>query len=173
MIFLFQGVQCEGCQQVLQGTRAFGRLPDVRLQVCALHPMDGINRKLNTVWLLGLETLQIFDQKDENTSHKNTVRLKEKKTKTNKKRVLYFDGRANLHSCNCFLLVDFFLASLDMWSLGCMLASMIFRKEPFFHGHDNYDQLVRIAKVKGIYEKKNIYVIFLMGLTPSPEGGVE
>ena len=31
-----------------------------------------------------------------------------------------------------------------------MLASMIFRKEPFFHGHDNYDQLVRIAKVKGI-----------------------
>ena len=28
-----------------------------------------------------------------------------------------------------------------------MLASMIFRKEPFFHGHDNYDQLVRIAKV--------------------------
>ena len=21
------------------------------------------------------------------------------------------------------------------------------RKEPFFHGHDNYDQLVRIAKV--------------------------
>ncbi|EDO41552.1 predicted protein [Nematostella vectensis] len=39
--------------------------------------------------------------------------------------------------------------SLDMWSFGCMLASMIFRKEPFFHGHDNYDQLVRIAKVLG------------------------
>ena len=30
-----------------------------------------------------------------------------------------------------------------MWSLGCMLASMIFRKEPFFHGHDNYDQVRR------------------------------
>lgn len=42
--------------------------------------------------------------------------------------------------------------SLDMWSLGCMLASMIFRKEPFFHGHDNYDQLVRIAKVLGTEE---------------------
>lgn len=42
--------------------------------------------------------------------------------------------------------------SLDMWSLGCMLASMIFRKEPFFHGHDNYDQLVRIAKVLGTDE---------------------
>jgi casein kinase II subunit alpha len=39
--------------------------------------------------------------------------------------------------------------SLDMWSLGAMFASMIFRKEPFFHGHDNYDQLVKIAKVLG------------------------
>jgi casein kinase II subunit alpha len=52
------------------------------------------------------------------------------------------------------LLVDYQLYdySLDMWSLGCMLASMIFRKEPFFHGHDNYDQLVRIAKVLGTEE---------------------
>ncbi len=25
----------------------------------------------------------------------------------------------------------------------------IFRKEPFFHGHDNFDQLVKIAKVLG------------------------
>ena len=39
--------------------------------------------------------------------------------------------------------------SLDMWSLGCMFAGMIFRREPFFHGHDNYDQLVKIAKVLG------------------------
>ena len=29
---------------------------------------------------------------------------------------------------------------------------MIFRKEPFFHGHDNCDQLVRIAKVLGTEE---------------------
>ncbi|EPB90988.1 CMGC/CK2 protein kinase [Mucor circinelloides 1006PhL] len=49
------------------------------------------------------------------------------------------------------LLVDFqeYDYSLDLWSFGCMLASMIFRKEPFFHGHDNYDQLVKIAKVLG------------------------
>jgi casein kinase II subunit alpha len=47
------------------------------------------------------------------------------------------------------LLVDFqeYDYALDMWSLGCMFAGMIFRKEPFFHGHDNYDQLVKIAKV--------------------------
>jgi len=39
---------------------------------------------------------------------------------------------------------------LDLWSLGCMFAGMIFRKEPFFYGHDNYDQLVKIAKVQGL-----------------------
>lgn len=49
------------------------------------------------------------------------------------------------------LLVDFqeYDYSLDMWSLGCMFASVIFRKEPFFHGHDNHDQLAKIAKVLG------------------------
>ena len=30
-----------------------------------------------------------------------------------------------------------------------MFASMIFRKEPFFHGNSNADQLVKIAKVLG------------------------
>ena len=29
------------------------------------------------------------------------------------------------------------------------LAGMIFRKDPFFCGHDNYDQLVKIARVLG------------------------
>jgi serine/threonine protein kinase len=49
------------------------------------------------------------------------------------------------------LLVDFqeYDYSLDMWSLGAMFASMIFRKEPFFHGNSNADQLVKIAKVLG------------------------
>ena len=28
-----------------------------------------------------------------------------------------------------------------------LYAGMIFQKEPFFHGHDNYDQLVKIARV--------------------------
>ncbi|KAI8336551.1 kinase-like domain-containing protein [Chlamydoabsidia padenii] len=52
------------------------------------------------------------------------------------------------------LLVNFqeYDYSLDLWSYGCMFASMIFRKEPFFHGHDNYDQLVKIAKVLGTDE---------------------
>ncbi|CAD8146245.1 unnamed protein product [Paramecium pentaurelia] len=49
------------------------------------------------------------------------------------------------------LLVDnvFYDYSLDIWSSGAMLASMIFKKEPFFQGNDNYDQLIVIAKVLG------------------------
>ena len=43
----------------------------------------------------------------------------------------------------------FYDYSLDIWSLGFILAGMIFKKEPFFFGHDNNDQLVKIAKVLG------------------------
>jgi casein kinase II subunit alpha len=32
------------------------------------------------------------------------------------------------------------------------MTAQIFRKEPFFHGHDNYDQLVKITKVLGTDE---------------------
>ncbi|KAG7191946.1 Casein kinase II subunit alpha [Scheffersomyces spartinae] len=49
------------------------------------------------------------------------------------------------------LLVDFRLYDylLDLWSLGCMLASMVFKKEPFFHGKSNTDQLVQIVRILG------------------------
>ncbi|XP_050300579.1 casein kinase II subunit alpha-like isoform X2 [Anthonomus grandis grandis] len=52
------------------------------------------------------------------------------------------------------LLVDYcyYDYSLDIWSFGCILASMLFRKDPFFHGNDNHDQLVRIVKVLGTSE---------------------
>jgi casein kinase II subunit alpha len=39
--------------------------------------------------------------------------------------------------------------SLDIWSLGCVMAGMIFQTEPFFMGSDNYDQLAKIARVLG------------------------
>lgn len=42
--------------------------------------------------------------------------------------------------------------SLDMWSVGCMLASLIFRREHFFRGSDNVDQLLKILKVLGTEE---------------------
>ncbi|CCW69393.1 unnamed protein product [Phytomonas sp. Hart1] len=41
---------------------------------------------------------------------------------------------------------------LDMWSLGCMMAGIIFMKEPFFRGKDNTDQLIRIVKVLGTHD---------------------
>ena len=56
--------------------------------------------------------------------------------------------------------------ALDLWGVGCILAGsavgsvrcltecvrivlgIIFRKDPFFNGVDNVDQLVKIAKVR-------------------------
>lgn len=39
--------------------------------------------------------------------------------------------------------------SLDMWSLGCLIAGVVFGKAPFFHGRDNNDQLIKIINVLG------------------------
>lgn len=50
------------------------------------------------------------------------------------------DASCSFHQLGVFVL-QMYDYSLDMWSLGCMLASMIFQKEPFFHGQDNYDQV--------------------------------
>ena len=64
------------------------------------------------------------------------------------------------------LLVDFqfYDYSLDLWSFGAMFASIIFKKEPFFHGTSNTDQLVKIARVLGtdrLYEYLKKYDIQL------------
>ncbi|KAG5621316.1 hypothetical protein H5410_006534 [Solanum commersonii] len=56
--------------------------------------------------------------------------------------------------------------SLDLWSLGCMFAGMIFRKEPFFYGHDNYDQLVKIGKVLGTDELNSYLNKYRLELDP-------
>ena len=42
--------------------------------------------------------------------------------------------------------------SLDLWSVGCMLAAIVFKKEPFFKGSTNPDQLIKIAAVLGTKE---------------------
>jgi len=47
--------------------------------------------------------------------------------------------------------------SVDMWSVGCMFASMIFRKEHFFRGCDNDDQLLKIMKTLGT-EQFDVYL---------------
>lgn len=64
--------------------------------------------------------------------------------------------------------------SLDMWSLGCMLAGMIFRKEPFFYGHDNYDQLVKICKVGGaggVAQQQLVWAVVPLQHSSVSEGG--
>lgn len=49
------------------------------------------------------------------------------------------------------LLVDdkLYHYSLDIWSLGCTMAGMIFKMDTFFKGSDNFDQLIRIMRVLG------------------------
>lgn len=44
---------------------------------------------------------------------------------------------------------QFYDFSMDIWSLGCMFAAMIFRKEHFFLGKDNSDQLCKIVAILG------------------------
>jgi casein kinase II subunit alpha len=47
---------------------------------------------------------------------------------------------------------EYYHYSLDIWSLGVMMAGMVFGKEPFFKGSDNYDQLEQITRVLGTEE---------------------
>ena len=51
-----------------------------------------------------------------------------------------------------------------------MFAGMVFRREPFFHGHDNYDQLVKSAKVLGTDDLKNYLVKYELELDSHFEG---
>jgi casein kinase II subunit alpha len=39
--------------------------------------------------------------------------------------------------------------AIDLWGLGCILAGLLFRREPFFRGKDNMDQLGTIVAVLG------------------------
>ena len=42
--------------------------------------------------------------------------------------------------------------SLDIWGLGCVFASILFMKEPFFLGENNEDMVVKITQVLGYPE---------------------
>lgn len=43
----------------------------------------------------------------------------------------------------------FYNYSVDLWGVGCILAGLLFRKEPFFRGNNNLDQLNKIIQVLG------------------------
>ena len=53
--------------------------------------------------------------------------------------------------------------SLDIWSFGCVLASLIFRKEPFFHGHDNTDQVLPAAVTTGGSHAQLVKIVKVLG----------
>mmetsp|Transcript_23043 Transcript_23043/g.35566 ORF Transcript_23043/g.35566 Transcript_23043/m.35566 type:complete len:453 (+) Transcript_23043:82-1440(+) len=44
---------------------------------------------------------------------------------------------------------EYYDYALDMWGVGCILAGLLLRREPFFRGRDNVDQLAKIAAVLG------------------------
>ena len=52
------------------------------------------------------------------------------------------------------LLLDYrcYHYSVDMWGFGCVMAAWVFKKEPFFHGAHNFDQLRKIVKMRGSQE---------------------
>ncbi|CAD26671.1 CASEIN KINASE II ALPHA CHAIN [Encephalitozoon cuniculi GB-M1] len=71
------------------------------------------------------------------------------------------------------LLVDYpyYDYSLDIWSFGCVLAELVFKKRPFFHGESNSDQLVKIARILGYtHLKKYVRKYKMAPLNPKYEG---
>jgi casein kinase II subunit alpha len=42
--------------------------------------------------------------------------------------------------------------SVDLWGVGCMAAGLLLRREPFFRGRDNVDQLGKIIDVLGVQD---------------------
>ncbi|GAA6057241.1 hypothetical protein JCM3770_003818 [Rhodotorula araucariae] len=73
------------------------------------------------------------------------------------------------------LLVEFtyYDYSLDIWSVGCTFGSMIFRRDPLFHGQSNDDQLVKIAKVLGTDDLWTYLDRYNLDLDPELEQAIE
>jgi casein kinase II subunit alpha len=56
--------------------------------------------------------------------------------------------------------------AIDMWGVGCILAGLLFRKEPFFRGRDNYNQLGKIISVLGTQDLISYMTKYKIDLTP-------
>lgn len=63
----------------------------------------------------------------------------------------------------------FYNYSLDIWSLGCLLAGIVFRREPFFKGSSNEDQLRKIVQVLGTEDLDNYLDRYNIALRPELE----
>ena len=61
---------------------------------------------------------------------------------------------------------EYYDYAIDMWGVGCILAGLLLRKEPFFRGMDNLDQLGKIIGVLGTSDLLNYMTKYKVELTP-------
>jgi len=62
--------------------------------------------------------------------------------------------------------------AVDLWGVGCVLAGLLFRREPFFRGKDNVDQLGKIVAVLGPNDLLDYCDRVGVELTPELEASV-
>ena len=62
--------------------------------------------------------------------------------------------------------------AVDLWGVGCILAGLLFRREPFFRGRDNVDQLGKIVAVLGPNDLLNYCDRVGIELTPELDAAV-
>lgn len=63
----------------------------------------------------------------------------------------------------------FYDYSLDIWSFGCILSELLFKKRPFFYGSKHNDQLVEIAKVLGTDDLNSYLEKYEIPYTPNSQ----
>lgn len=56
--------------------------------------------------------------------------------------------------------------AIDLWGVGCILAGLLLRREPFFRGRDNQDQLGKIIAVLGTGDLLSYLTKYKIELTP-------
>lgn len=56
--------------------------------------------------------------------------------------------------------------ALDLWGVGCILAGLLLRREPFFRGKDNLDQLGTIVAILGTADLHAYMSKYKIEMTP-------
>ena len=65
---------------------------------------------------------------------------------------------------------DWYDYAIDMWGVGCILAGLLFRREPLFRGRDNLDQLGKIIARLGTSDLINYALRYNMQLSNDVQG---
>jgi casein kinase II subunit alpha len=78
---------------------------------------------------------------------------------------------ASRHYKSPELLVGFerYDCAIDMWGFGCIMAGLLLRREPFFRGKDNVDQLGKILSVLGTDDLLLFLLKYKVQVTPHVE----